>query len=69
MLCLVVCFYRCKCSNCSVTSVVKPDECQCCFEIEQCREKMQEEKHNICITSHPAFDVGCLNQWVLKLAG
>ena len=63
-------FCRCKCGNCDLALVVKPDECRCCFEIEQCKEKMQgEQLGNICLTSHPAFDVGCLNRWVLKLAG
>ena len=62
--------HRCKCGNCVLAFVVKPDECRCCLEIDPCKEKMLEEKmHDRCLTEHPAFDIGCLNHWVLKLAG
>ena len=61
---------RCKCGNCVLDFVVNPEECHCCFEIDTCKEKMAEENmHDHCLTEHPAFDVGCLNHWVLKLAG
>jgi hypothetical protein len=48
--------------------VVKPNECRCLFE--PCKEKMLEENlHNPRLTEHPAFDIVCLNHWVLKPAG
>ena len=40
---------------------MKPEECQCCHEI----EKMGDQ----CLTNHPGFEAGCLNQWALRLAG
>lgn len=61
---------RCKCGTCSVEFVVKPDECRCCFDIEQCKMKMAEVNLNgRCLTEHPAFECGCLNPWVLRIAG
>ena len=30
---------------------------------------LEENMHGCCLTEHPAFDIGCLNHWVLKLAG
>ena len=35
--------HRCKCGNCVLAFVVKPDECRCCLEIDPCKEKMLEE--------------------------
>jgi hypothetical protein len=49
---------------------VKPEECRCCFEISQCRDKMSEQKMgDQCLTNHPGFEAGCLNPWALRLAG
>jgi hypothetical protein len=46
--------------------VVKPNECRCLCEG---KEKMLEKNmHDRCLTEHPAFDIGCLNHWVLKRA-
>lgn len=62
--------YRCNCGNCAIASVVNPEDCRCCFEIDACKEKMAEENmQDHCLTDHPAFEIGCLNHWVLKLAG
>jgi hypothetical protein len=30
---------------------------------------LEENMHDRSLTEHPAFDIGCLNLWVLKLAG
>lgn len=61
---------RCKCSKCLVEFVVKPDECRCCVEIDQCKMKMADVNLNDrCLTEHPAFEGGCLNPWVLRIAG
>ena len=60
--------HRCKCGNCVLAFVVKPNECRCLCE--PCKEKMlKENMHDRCLTEHPAFDIGCLKLWVLKLAG
>ena len=61
--------FRCNCGNCSTELIVKPEECQCCHEIAQVRNKMMEEKMgDQCLTKHPGFEAGCLNQWALRLA-
>ena len=53
--------HRCKCGKCVLA--------HCCL-CEPCMEKILEENmHARCFTEHPAFDIGCLNHWVLKLAG
>ncbi|XP_068712622.1 uncharacterized protein [Montipora foliosa] len=55
----------CKCSNCSLEFVVKPEECRCCMEVDRCVEKMEElEREGDCIIAHPGFDDVCLNRWV-----
>ena len=62
--------FRCKCSNCSLEFVVKPDECRCCTEVNRCSEKMEEiDMEGACITAHSGFDAVCLNTWVLQTAG
>jgi hypothetical protein len=30
---------------------------------------LEENMHDRCLTEHPAFDIGCLKHWLLKLAG
>ena len=61
--------FRCVCDKCSLENIVKAEECQCCREINVCVNRMdccgQEIK---CITDHPAFENGCLDRWVLRLA-
>ena len=65
----VLCF-RCNCGNCSTELIVKPEECQCCHEIAQVQNKIMEEKMgDQCLTKHPGFEAGCLNQCALRLAG
>jgi len=62
--------FRCKCSNCSLEFVVKPDECRCCSEVDRCSEKMEEiDMEGACITTHSGSDTVCLNTWVLQTAG
>ncbi|XP_028419305.1 uncharacterized protein LOC114545162 [Dendronephthya gigantea] len=61
----------CECGNCSLDMIVKPEECRCCMEISQCRDKMYEhedEGHQKCIVDHPGFNDVCLNEWVLEIA-
>jgi hypothetical protein len=29
---------------------------------------LEKNMHDRCLTEHLAFDIGCLNHWVLKLA-
>ena len=66
---IVISFPRTKCSNCSLERITKPDECWCCMEIDRCREKMEESKHEgKCIVDHPGFEVCCLNNWGLETA-
>ena len=61
---------RCQCSKCSLDSVVRPEECRCCFEVRRCTEKMEEVgKVDQCITEHPGYADVCLNRWVLQSAG
>ena len=50
---------------------MKPEECQCCHEIAQVRNRMIEEKMgDQGLTKHPGFEACCLNQWaLLRLAG
>ena len=71
---LEICFlfnvHRCRCSNCSLTCVVRAEECRCCMEVNRCTERMEEvEKDGQCITMHPGFDSVCLDWWVLQTAG
>ncbi|XP_068671216.1 uncharacterized protein [Montipora foliosa] len=59
----------CKCSNCSLDLIAKPEECWCCTDIDRCGEKMYEvEKEGECITEHPGYAACCLNTWVLSTA-
>lgn len=60
---------RCFCSNCSVDLATKPEECQCCQEIDRCGEVMGKfgDPHQ-CITLHPGFQDVCLNRHVLEIA-
>ena len=65
------CVVRCACGNCSLNDVVKPQECRCCMEIQQCHDKMADfEKcgERKCILNHPGFNYVCLNEWVLETA-
>ena len=51
--------------------MVKPEECRCCMEIEQCRHKMfdhEDGESQKCILDHPGFNDVCLNEWVLETA-
>ena len=61
--------FRRVCDKCLLENIVKAEECQCCREINVCVSRMdccgQEIK---CITDHPAFENGCLDRWVLRLA-
>ncbi|XP_067022632.1 P2X purinoceptor 7-like [Acropora muricata] len=59
----------CTCSNCSVQFTTKPEECQCCNEIDRCGEVMERfgDSHQ-CITLHPWFQDVCLNRHVLEVA-
>ena len=43
------------------------EECVCCAEIQQIKDKCQEEDVS-CITMHPGFDAVCLNIYVLQTA-
>ncbi|XP_078362184.1 P2X purinoceptor 7-like [Oculina patagonica] len=59
----------CKCSNCSLELITKPEECWCCTDIDRCHERMYEvEKEGQCITEHPGYAACCLNSWVLSTA-
>ena len=57
VLTIVVCeLRRCECGNCSLDLLVKPEECRCCMEIQQCRNKMfeyEDGKNEKCILEHP----------------
>ena len=56
--------------NCSLTCVVRAEECRCCVEVNRCTERMEEvEKDGQCITTHPGFNSVCLDRWVLQTAG
>jgi len=65
--------FRCKCSNCSLEFVVKPDECRCCFELDRCTQKIEEiDMEGACITTHSGYDTVCycrLQEWDLKQDG
>ncbi|XP_074621044.1 uncharacterized protein LOC141879670 [Acropora palmata] len=59
----------CKCSNCSLECITKPEECRCCMDMDRCTERMAEvEKDGQCITAHPGYAACCLNTWVLSTA-
>ncbi|XP_067025620.1 uncharacterized protein [Acropora muricata] len=59
----------CKCSNCSLECITKPEECRCCMDMDRCTERMAEvEKDGQCITVHPGYAACCLNTWVLSNA-
>ena len=64
---------RCVCGNCRIMD--NNEECKCCAEIPQIRDKNEEAiKRNVveevpsCIIQHPGFEAVCLNQWVLQTA-
>ena len=60
---------RCKCSNCSLELITKPEECWCCIDIDRCGEKMYElENEGGCITEHPGYAACRLNTWGLSTA-
>ena len=60
---------RCKCSNCSLERITKPEECWCCMDMDRCTERMLEvDKEGECITAHPGYAACCLNSWVLSSA-
>ncbi|KAK2549703.1 hypothetical protein P5673_029831, partial [Acropora cervicornis] len=59
----------CKCSNCSLECITKPEECRCCMDMDRCTERVAEvEKDGQCITAHPGYAACCLNTWVLSTA-
>lgn len=59
----------CFCGNCSPEYARKPEECQCCQEIDRCGEIMEEfGDRKKCITLHPGFQEVCLNRHVLQVA-
>ncbi|XP_073236450.1 uncharacterized protein [Porites lutea] len=59
----------CSCSNCSVDFTTKPEECQCCREIDRCGEVMERfGDTSQCITLYPGFQDVCDNQHVLEVA-
>ena len=72
VLTIVVCgLQRCECGNCGLDLLVKPEECHCCMEIQQCRNKMfeyEDEENEKCILEHPGFKDICLNEYVLEIA-
>jgi hypothetical protein len=43
-------------------------ECLCCHEFEVYRAKFTEGANVNCITLHPGFAAGCLNEWALQIA-
>lgn len=58
-------FWDCRwfCSNCSVDFTTKPEECQCCREIDRSGEVMERFGDTTqCITLHTGFQDVCLNQ-------
>lgn len=67
-------FHRCKCTHCSLEYITKREECFCCHDIDRCQEKIQKlvesgnEEPLDCITLHPGFVSGCLDEWVLEIA-
>lgn len=68
--CFLYIVRRCQYSDCSLTCVVRAEECRCCMEVNLCTERMEEvDKDGQCITMHPGFDSVCLNRWVLQTAG
>lgn len=68
--CFLDIVHRCRCSNCSLTCVVRAEECRCCMEVNRCTERMEEvEKDGQCITMHQGFNSVCLNRKVLQTAG
>ena len=50
--------------------MVKPEECRCCMETEQCHKMFDHEdgESQKCISDHPGFNDVCLNEWVLETA-
>ena len=70
-------FCRCKCGNCSVLLLQNISECYCCSELEGCLEStktdlvLQDIGVDVtleCVTQHPGFNPGCLQNWSLRLA-
>ncbi|CAH3177506.1 unnamed protein product [Porites lobata] len=60
---------ECFCSNCSVGFTTKPEECQCCREIDRCDEVMERfGDTSQGITLHPGFQDVCLNHHVSEVA-
>lgn len=68
--CFLDIVHRCRCSNCSLTCVVRAEECRCCMEVNRCTERMEEvEKDGQGITMHQGFNSVCSNRKVLQTAG
>ncbi|XP_031567608.1 uncharacterized protein LOC116302457 [Actinia tenebrosa] len=63
----------CRCGHCKKDLLQKPQECNCCHEIEGCLESLKSsevleelEVPPICVTLHPGFEPVCLNRWSLR---
>ena len=72
----MLCIIRCKCGNCRIEYLTNWQECQCCSELDGCKESLstdivQKELNNEaikCITQHPGFRPVCLERWSLRMA-
>ena len=67
--------FRCKCGNCHLDFLQNAMECQCCQEIDECKESLSSElvlcevdSTPNCVILHPGFDPVCLNRWSLRSA-
>lgn len=67
---LLILLYRCQCGKCEVMPT--NEECVCCTQIANTRQKMEcetsESSECSCIVQHPGFEPVCLNQYVLETA-
>ena len=68
-------FFRCKCGNCHLDLLQNANECQCCQEIDGCKESLNSElvlcevnSTPNCVILHPGFYPVCLNRWSLRSA-
>ena len=63
-------------SNCKLDLLTNWQECNCCSELDSCRESLStgivqqdlgDAENIVCITQHPGFRPVCLERWSLRM--
>lgn len=69
-------FLKCNCGNCHLDLLQNAKECQCCQEIDGCKESLNSDlvlcgvdSTPNCLILHSGFDPVCLNRWSLCYTG